>query len=75
MNGYGYPRKSSGGFLFPVLFLIFGAYFINYSLKFIPIPAAVDPVHKWIILGGGILIIIGAINQLRLNSYTRQRYY
>jgi len=73
MYGYpGYPRRGNSVFFF-IIYLIFGAYFINYSLKFIPIPAAVDPINRWIILGGGILIVIGAINLLRQNRMNR--YY
>ncbi len=73
MNGY--RRRGGSGFLFIILYLIFGAYFINYALVFIKLPASIDPFNKWIILVGGILIIIGAINQLRLRRYTRFGYY
>ncbi|MEK6840773.1 MAG: hypothetical protein AABX79_02355 [Nanoarchaeota archaeon] len=72
MNGY---RRGGGGFLFIILYLIFGAYFINYPFNFLKLPSAIDPFNKWIILVGGILIIIGAINQLRLNRYTRYTGY
>lgn len=75
MNGYGYGSGRGGsGMLFAVLFLIFGAYFINYPFNFIPIPTAVDPFNKWIILAGGVLIVIGAINQLRLSRYKKYGY-
>lgn len=60
---------------FAILFLIFGAYFINYPFNLIPIPAVVDPINKWIILAGGVLIVIGAINQFRLSRYRRLGYY
>ncbi len=65
MRGYG--RGNSG--LFFVIYLIFGLYFINYAVKFVPIPAFMASVDKWIILAGGVLIIIGAVNLLRLNRY------
>ena len=71
MNGY--PRRG-GSMLFFILYLIFGAYFINYPFNFLKLPTAIDPFNKWIMLVGGILIIIGAINQLRLNRYTRYSY-
>ena len=69
MRGYPGARRSSSGFFF-IIYLIFGVYFINYAFKFVPIPAVVTSVDKWIILVGGILIIIGAINLLRLNRYS-----
>lgn len=67
MNGY--QRRGGSSVIFFILYLIFGAYFINYPFNFIPIPAVVDPVNKWIILAGGILIVIGAFNLLRMNRY------
>jgi len=60
-------RGNSG--LFFVIYLIFGVYFINYAFNFVPIPAFITSINKWIILVGGVLIIIGAINLLRLNRY------
>lgn len=75
MNGYGYGRRRGGTLFFLILYLVFGAYFINYALNFFPVPAAVNPFNKWIILAGGILIIIGAINHLRLSRYKRLGYY
>jgi len=66
MNGY---RRRGNSVLFFILYLIFGAYFINYAFNFIPIPPAVASFDKWIIFAGGILIVIGAINYLRLNKY------
>ena len=71
MNGY---PKRGGSVLFFIIYLIFGAYFINYPFNFIPIPAVMGSINKWIILAGGILIIIGAINHLRINRLNRYRY-
>ncbi|MGA2130474.1 MAG: hypothetical protein ABSG05_02565 [Candidatus Pacearchaeota archaeon] len=65
-----YPKKSGSGFLV-VIYLLFGIYFINYAIQFVIIPTVVTQFDKWIILVGGVLLIIGAINQLRLNRYTR----
>lgn len=65
-----YQRRGGSGF-FVVIFLLFGIYLINYAIQFVIIPAAVKSFEKWIILVGGVLLIIGAINQLRLNRYTR----
>lgn len=72
MRGYPgtYPRKGGSGFLV-VIFILFGLYLINYAIHFIVIPAAVKSFEQWIILVGGVLLLIGAINQLRLNRYMR----
>jgi hypothetical protein len=51
-----------------IVFLIFGAYFINAPFNFVPIPASMDVVNNWIIFIGGILIVIGGINFLRLSK-------
>lgn len=61
----GYPRRRGGSSIFLVVYLIFGAYFINYALSFIPIPAVITSINKWIFFIGGILIIIGAVNHYR----------
>ena len=53
------------GFL---VYLVFGLYFLNYSLGFIVLPEFLSKIDKWIILIGAILIIIGAINYLRLSK-------
>jgi len=53
------------GFL---VYLLFGLYFLNYALGFIVLPAFLSKIDKWIILIGAILIIIGAINYLRLSK-------
>ena len=50
------------GFL---VYLIFGLYFVNSALGFIALPVFLDSIDKWILLVGGILIIIGGINSLR----------
>jgi len=68
MKRYPGQRRSTSGFFF-IIYLVFGAYFINYAFKFVAIPTQVISVEKWIILAGGILIIIGAINLLRLGRY------
>ncbi len=63
----GYQRRSGGGGVMLVISLIFGAYFINYAFNFLVMPAFVTSINKWIVLVGGILIIFGGINLLRLN--------
>ena len=80
MNG-AYPRRRGGGitWLLLILYLIFGAYFINFALNFFLIPAAItaaiEPYNKWIIFVGGILIILGAITHFRLQRYTSRYGY
>ncbi len=64
-----YGRRGGFGFMF-IIYLIFGIYFINYAIRFIPLPPAIDPINKWIILVGGVLIIFGAINHYRLSRYS-----
>jgi len=53
------------GFL---VYIVFGLYFLNYSLGFVVLPEFLSKIDKWIILIGAILIIIGAINYLRLSK-------
>jgi hypothetical protein len=48
-----------------LLYSIFGLYFINSGLGFIILPEFVLNFDKWIILIGGILVLIGAVNYLR----------
>ena len=62
-------QRRGGSFLVFFIYLIFGAYFINYALNFIPIPSAIDPLNKWIIFVGGILVIFGAVNHFKLSRY------
>ena len=50
------------GFL---VYLVFGLYFINSALEFITLPGFLDSIDKWILLVGGILILVGGINYLR----------
>ena len=59
----------SGNFLRVVIFLIYlilGIYLINIQFNLIPIPT-----NNWIILIGGILLIVGGIKYLISNSIFR----
>ena len=58
------------GFL---LYLIFGLYFINSTFDFITLPDFVLNIDKWIIFVGGILIIVGGINYIRVSKKSRLR--
>jgi len=57
-----------------IVYLLFGLYFLNYKLVFLKLPD-LTKANPWIILIGGILIIIGGINYLRASrrSYRRRR--
>lgn len=60
-------------FLWFVIYLIFGTYLINLSLNFYDIPYTITEFNKWFLLIGGILIIIGGINSLRVGRHTKIR--
>jgi len=57
-----------GAFIGFLVYLVFGLYFLNYSLGFVILPEFMSKIDKWVILIGGILIIVGAINYLRLSK-------
>lgn len=57
-----------GAFIAFLVYFLFGLYFFNYSLGFVVLPEFVSKIDKWIILVGAILIIIGAVNYLRLSK-------
>jgi len=57
-----------GAFIGFLVYLVFGLYFLNYSLGFVALPEILSKIDKWIILVGAILIFIGAINYLRLSK-------
>ena len=52
-----------------ILYLVFGLYFLNFGLGFVPLPKSMDIVNKWIITAGGVLILLGGINYLRVSRY------
>jgi uncharacterized protein involved in cysteine biosynthesis len=58
------------GTLFFIIYLVLGLYFINFGFQFIKIPALISNLDKWIIFLGGIFLILGGINFLRLKKYT-----
>ena len=60
------------GVLGLVIYAIFGLYFINSGLNLISLPEFFNNIDRWIILAGGILILIGGINSLRAG---RKNYY
>lgn len=65
----------SSKLVFFLVYLIFGLYLIVYSLDLIGLNIIILPdfltgINKWIILLGGVLVILGGINQLRLSKYS-----
>ena len=57
-----------GAFIGFLVYLVFGLYFLNFALGFVALPEILSKIDKWIILIGAILIIVGAINYLRLSK-------
>jgi len=49
-------------------YLIIGFYFINYPFEFIEVPDFILDFNQWIILAGGILMLIGALNYFKLKK-------
>lgn len=56
------------GLLGFIIYLIFGIYQLNFALNFVSLPTFSTTVNNWIIFIGGILIIIGGINYLRVGN-------
>jgi len=48
-----------------VAYLVLGGYFINKQFSFIFIPEKIAQFDSWIILAGGVFLILGAINYYR----------
>ncbi len=58
------PKKRNI-FLF-LLYLVIGAYLILNSLNLFSFPDALVTIEKWIFFVGGVLVIVGGINHLRV---------
>ena len=63
-----------GAFIGFLVYLVFGLYFLNLSLGFIVLPEILTKIDKWIILIGAVLIIIGAINYLRVSNIRKLKF-
>jgi len=63
-----------GAFIGFLVYLVFGLYFLNLSLGLVVLPEIVSKVDKWIILIGAILIIIGAVNYLRVSKIKKLKF-
>jgi len=66
MFGQNYSRGGTNWFLI-IIYLVFILYFLNYPFSFIKIPELIANVDKWIIFVGGILLLVGAINYMRVS--------
>jgi len=55
-------------FIWFLVYVLFGLYFINYGIEFYPVPDFVSDVNNWIILVGGFLIIFGGVLLLRFSK-------
>ena len=63
-----------GAFYGFLVYLVFGLYFLNLSLGFIVLPEILTKIDKWILLIGAVLIIIGAINYLRVSNIRKLKF-
>lgn len=61
-------RKGSG--ILVVVYFVLALYLINVAIGFIALPEFFSKIDKWIVLLGGIFLVLGGINSLRLKRYT-----
>ena len=57
---------NKGGLLIFLLYLVFGFYFINSPFNFVQIPDFVSKFNVWITFAGGLLLLLGGINYMRI---------
>ena len=67
-------EKGNGTSVLFFIYAVFGAYFIITSLDLIPLPDFFSTIDKWITLIGGILIVIGGLNHLRIKRFNRWKH-
>jgi hypothetical protein len=60
-------RRGSG--LVFAVYVILALYFINNAFSFIVLPEVFNTLNKWILLLGGIFLVLGGINTLRLKRF------
>ena len=60
--------QKRGSWLVFLVYLALGLYFVNYSIAYIEIPKAITNFNSWIFIVGGVLILIGGINHLRISN-------
>ncbi|MGD9276443.1 MAG: hypothetical protein PVJ67_04680 [Candidatus Pacearchaeota archaeon] len=54
-----------------LLHLAFGLYFINIGFNYVAVPEVISNFEAWIILIGGVLVLLGGINYLRIGKRKR----
>ena len=64
--------KGHKGLMF-ILYVVLGAYFLNVPFEFVEIPSALDALNQWFLFLGGIFLILGGINYLRIPSRLKHR--
>lgn len=52
--------------LIPLVYLLTAAYFMNIPFQYFEIPEIITNFNDWIIFLGGLLLLFGAVNYLRL---------
>ncbi len=62
-----------GRYLIALIYLILGVYSLNIGFSFIKLPDFFNSIDKWIIVAGGILLILGAIFFLNSVKYRELR--
>lgn len=60
--------KKGEAFIVFLLYLVFGLYFITSSLNLVTFPDFMSKIDRWVILVGGVLIVVGGINYLRARN-------
>lgn len=50
------------------LYVLVGLYFLNFPFNYVKIPEGLSNFNNWIIFFGGILILFGAFNYLRIGG-------
>ena len=60
--------QKSGSWLIFLVYLVLGLYFINFSIVYVEIPKAIANFNSWIFIVGGVLILLGGINHLRISG-------
>jgi hypothetical protein len=58
-----------GGLALFVVYLVLALYLINNALNFISLPEFFVKIDSWILFLGGLFLIIGGINSLRMRRY------
>jgi len=57
-------KTRSGTNLLPIVYLIFGIYFLNYGFQFMKLPEFVLGINQWIIALGGVILLIAFLRSI-----------